>query len=81
MKLGSVCLHCYKNTQRMDYLPQNPAIYKINLHISDFFCIFAPHFVYIARARPKFINHKRPTKMASIQDIHALEEKIYDAVH
>lgn len=65
----------------MDYLPQNPAIYRINLHISDFFCIFAAHFVCIARARPKFINNKQPTKMASIQDIHALEEKIYDAVH
>ena len=32
--------------QRMDYLPQNPAIYRINLHISDFFCIFAPAKYY-----------------------------------
>ena len=38
----------------MDYLPQNPAIYKINLHISDFFCIFAPHFV----CKVKLLNNE-----------------------
>ena len=50
------------------------------LHNSIFFSIFAPDFGCIASARPNSINHKRPKNMASIQDIHALEAKIYDAV-
>lgn len=50
------------------------------LHNSIFFSIFAPDFGCMASARPNSINHKRPKNMASIQDIHALEAKIYDAV-
>ena len=41
---------------------------------------FAPDFVCKAKHTKAFINHKRPKIMASIQDIQALEERIYDAV-
>lgn len=38
------------------------------------------HFVCKAKRTKAFINHKRPKIMASIQNIQALEERIYDAV-
>ena len=48
--------------------------------MSDFLCIFARLF---AQPSESLTNNYKPqtTKtMASIQDIHALEERIYDAV-
>ena len=53
---------------------------QINLHISKNYCTFARDFVCKAKHTQAFINHKRPKIMASIQDIQALEERIYDAV-
>ena len=44
------------------------------------FCTFAHSLCAKPTQKEENINHKRPKIMASIQDIQALEERIYDAV-
>ena len=55
-------------------------ICRINLRMSDFLCIFARLFAQTSESLTNNYKPQTTKTMASIQDIHALEERIYDAV-
>lgn len=48
--------------------------------MSKIFSTFVPDFVYLCKITTNNYKPQTTKTMASIQDIHALEERIYDAV-